>query len=294
MHFGSKKHQNCYDLKVHENEMASSNQEKYIGDIISDDGKNTANIAARKAKWFGIAGDILAILNAIPFGKYQTEAGIYMRNGMLINGMLTNSEIWYGITTDELKQLESVDEYLLRKILRGHSKTSIELIYLETGTIPIRYLLKARRINYLRTILNRDPSELTSRVYFAQKRRPVKDDWYIAVQSDLKELELMEENVKGMTKVIFKKCLKQKLLKAALNYLENIRLNHKKGSNLNYSKLECQSYLKWNDLNMTEKSLLFRLRTETTDVRTNFSSKYADTKELTTNYMYVIRPSIGS
>ena len=111
---------------------------------------------------------------------------------MLINGMLTNSEIWYGITTDELKQLESVDEYLLRKILRGHSKTSIELIYLETGTIPIRYLLKARRINYLRTILNRDASELTSRVYFAQKRRPVKDYWYIAVQSDLKELEKMK------------------------------------------------------------------------------------------------------
>ena len=134
----------------------------------------------------------MAILNAIPFGKYQTEAGIYMRNGMLINGMLTNSEIWYGITTDELKQLESVDEYLLRKILRGHSKTSIELIYLETGTIPIRYLLKARRINYLRTILNRDASELTSRVYFAQKRRPVKDYWYIAVQSDLKELEKMK------------------------------------------------------------------------------------------------------
>ena len=122
--------------------MNSSKQEKYIGDVITDDGKNTANIAARKAKGFGIAGDILAILDTIPLGKYRVEAGIYMRNGMLMNGMLTNSETWYGMSNDEEKQLELVDEYLLRKILKCHSKTSKELLYLETGTIPIRYILK--------------------------------------------------------------------------------------------------------------------------------------------------------
>ena len=110
--------------------MNDSKQEKYIGDIITDDGKNTANIAARKAKGFGIAGDILAILDAIPFGRYHIQAGIYMRNGMLINGMLTNSETWYGMLKEDINQLEIVDEYLLHKILKGHSKTSIELIVL--------------------------------------------------------------------------------------------------------------------------------------------------------------------
>ena len=97
-----------------------------------------------------------------------------MRNGMLINGMLTNSETWYGLKNDEYKQLESVEEYLLlRKILKDHSKTTIELIYLETGTIPIRYFIKARRISYLRTILKRDLNELTSRVYFESSEKAV-------------------------------------------------------------------------------------------------------------------------
>ena len=90
--------------------------------MITDDGKNTANIAARKAKGFGITGDILAILDGIPFGKYRIEAGIYMRNGMLMNGMLTNSETWYGMSNEEEEQLELVDEHLLRKILKCHSK----------------------------------------------------------------------------------------------------------------------------------------------------------------------------
>ena len=257
--------------------MGSSIQEKYIGDKITDDGKNTTNIAARKAKGFGIAGDILAILDEIPFGKYRVEAGIHMRNGMLVNGMLTNSEVWYGVTNDELKHLEMVDEYLIRKILNCHSKTSIELIYLETGIIPIRYLLKARRISYLRTLLNRDTSELTSRVYFAQKRRPIKDDWVLSVHDDLKELEFTEDDIKILKNYKFKKYLKTNLRKAAFRYLQNLRLSHSKGSQIIYNNLELQNYLKSRELSMKEKSLLFKLRTQMTDVRANFSSKYVTT-----------------
>ena len=167
--------------------MNDSNIEKYIGDLISDDGKHSANIASRKSKGFGIAGDVLAILNEIPFGRHRIEAGIYMRNGMLINGMLTNSETWYGLTMDDIRQLESVDEYLMRKILQAHSKTPLYLLYLETGTIPIRYIIKQRRLSYLRNILKRNNNELIKRVYDAQKRRPVKDDWFVTVSDDLKK-----------------------------------------------------------------------------------------------------------
>ena len=36
------------------------------------------------------------------------------RNGMLLNGILTNSEVWYGLKEDNYTALEKVDEYLLR------------------------------------------------------------------------------------------------------------------------------------------------------------------------------------
>ena len=78
LHIGNNKNnKKCYNLKVHEKDMRTSKQEKYIGDIISDDGKNTANIASRKAKGFGIAGYIMAIMDAIPFGKYKTATCVY-------------------------------------------------------------------------------------------------------------------------------------------------------------------------------------------------------------------------
>ena len=228
LHIGKKNH-SCYELKVHESKMNDTKQEKYIGDIIRDDGKNTSNIAARKAKGFGISGDITAILSEIPFGKHKIEAGLYMRNGMLINGMLTNAETWYGLTNDEMRELECVDEFLLRKILQGHSKTPLELLYLETGAIPIRYIIKARRLTYLRNILSRDKNELISRVYFGQKRKPLKDDWYLTVKNDLEELniQLSENELIRMPKNKFKKFLRAKISEAAFKYLQKLGSDHK-------------------------------------------------------------------
>ena len=70
-----------------------------------------------------------------------------------------------------------MDEYLLRGILKAHSKTPRAALYLETGCIPIRYLIMKRRIMYLHHILGKSPDELIHKVYMAQKSNPVKDDW---------------------------------------------------------------------------------------------------------------------
>ena len=47
--------QNCPELKVHDKVMNNSKEEKYIGDIITGDGKNEKNVLSRKSKGFGIA-----------------------------------------------------------------------------------------------------------------------------------------------------------------------------------------------------------------------------------------------
>ena len=51
----------------------SENQEKYLGNIISKDGKSTKNDAARKKRGTGIIIQIQSILEDICFGKYHFE-----------------------------------------------------------------------------------------------------------------------------------------------------------------------------------------------------------------------------
>ena len=65
---------------------------------------------------------------------------------MLVNGMLYNSEVWHSVSEEEFRMLETVDEYLLRALVDGHSKTSLEFLYLESGALPIRYIISSRRL----------------------------------------------------------------------------------------------------------------------------------------------------
>ena len=84
---------------------------------------------------------------------------------MLLNGILTNLEVWHPINNNQIKVLERVDLMLLRKTLKGHSKTPKEAFFLETGLLPIKYVAIQRRLMYLHTILSRPESELIRKVY---------------------------------------------------------------------------------------------------------------------------------
>ena len=104
---------------MHDKIIEDSEKEKYVGDIISRNGKPDENIAARRSKGFGIASDILSILDEVLIGSQRIEAGPCMREGMLLNGILTNSEVWIGLNENHYRELEQVDEYLLRRILNS-------------------------------------------------------------------------------------------------------------------------------------------------------------------------------
>ena len=97
------------------------------------------------------------------------EAGLRLRQAMLVNGCLFNSEAWYGVKESDMKLLEKVDESLLRGILNSHAKIPLEALYLETGALPIRFIIASRRLMYLHNILQRDSKELVRKIYNAQK-----------------------------------------------------------------------------------------------------------------------------
>ena len=50
--------------------MEEKDDEKYLGDIVSNDGINIKNIKARVNKGAGIVTRIMTLLEGIPFGKF--------------------------------------------------------------------------------------------------------------------------------------------------------------------------------------------------------------------------------
>ena len=260
--------------------METVSSEKYLGDIISSDGKNTLNIQERKRRGMVAVSQIMEMMNDLCLGQYYFDAGNLLRNSLLLSTMVSNSEAWYDLTSKEITDLESVDELLLRKLLSAHSKTPKETLYLETGNTPIKFILMARRLNFLHYILNEDENSLVRRFLQAQMEGSGRGDWINKVKSDLEELEMIMtlEDIKMLSKTGWKELVSRKVQNRAFNYLTDLKATHSKARNIQYQKLKLQSYLgsSVNNLTIQQKQFIFAARTRMLDVKVNFKTSEFD------------------
>ena len=89
IHVGKKG--NCPELKVHGSKMEKVSEDTYLGDVISDDGKNMKNIKKRISKGLGIISEIMNILEKVTLGKHYFTTAVLLRESLFLNGILTNS-----------------------------------------------------------------------------------------------------------------------------------------------------------------------------------------------------------
>ena len=121
--------------------MKKSKVGTYLGDVIAADGKLDERVNNRRSKGVGILSQITGILNSVSFGFYFFNISFTLREAMLLNGILFNSEAWNHITEKQVEILEDVDMMLLRKVMKANVKTAKEAFYLETGSLPIRFVM---------------------------------------------------------------------------------------------------------------------------------------------------------
>ena len=267
------------DIFEGESIIEEKEEETYLGDVISVDGRNMKNIKTRTNKGTGVVNRIMTILEGIPCGKQYFKVGIILRDSLLVSSMLFNSETWYNLTSKELELLETVDLALIRQLLKAPKGTPKELLYLELGIIPFRDLIIGRRLNFLYTILNENPSSLIYKFFEAQCKYQTKKDWVTLIEKDLEHLQLKSigfETIKNMKKKEFRKLVKQKIEEKTLEKFERLKQDHSKAKNLEHNKIIMQKYLQPNSENISkeESQLIFKLMSRMTDVKKNFKGKY--------------------
>ena len=267
------------DLFAHNKDMSSSDLEKYLGDLISSDCSNVANLSAKSAKGMGKISQIMNILNEVSLGVHYFEIAVRLREALFVNSIMTNVEALYGLTKENIEILEDVDKVLLRKIFSSHSKCPSEAFYLELGILPISYIIKGRRLMFLHDILKRKENELLSRFFHAQNLKPIRNDWCTTVKEDLKflNINLSFDEIKVMSKYSFKKIVKTKIRECAFyELMSKIEKNdHSKLKNILYQDLKMQPYLNSNLVNSNQAKQLFRFRTRMSNVKSNFKSMYS-------------------
>ena len=219
------------DVEDGEIKMESSIKEKYLGMILEKDGSNKANIQARISRGHAAINEIMMILEENYFGSYYFEVFSILRQSLFVNSVLSNSASWYNWKAHDVQKLLACEAVLMKRGLSTNNKTSHIMMYLELGWEPISYLLKSRRLLYLKYILNESNQSLIYNFLRAQWENPLRGDWIITVKDDLKELKLdcyTFDQIRLMSKDKFRSIVNTAVNKAAFQFLiEKKRLQSK-------------------------------------------------------------------
>ena len=271
IHVG-KNYETCPILKVHGTVMEDVSYDTYLGDIISGDGRNTLNIKKRVGKGLGIITQIVNLLNMINLGEYYFETVVLLRESVFLNGILTNAEIWYSLTREEIKELEDLDLTLLRKIFKVPFSTPSEAYYLELGILSIETIIKKRRINFFHYLVNRKYEEMLHSFFLTQFYNPTPGDWTEQAKLDFKDFDISLDfdMLKSKSKDTFKRLVKKKADEYELLRLTQKQEKHSKMENLYYTEMKLQRYMKAPGITTEEVQNIFRWRVRMSPFGENF------------------------
>ena len=258
--------------------MGVTDEQMYLGDIISSDGKPSKNVQARKNKSLGIINQIMDIMKSVFFGKYYFEVALVLRSSLLLSSILLNSEAWINLSDKDIRVLEKADEMLLSRILESDSNTSNTFKYLELGIYPLRFELMKRTVMFLQYILKQEKSSMIYQVFIATWENPIKNDFVKSCEKYLSvlDIKLSFKEIELMSKWSLKKIVKSKVEAAGLKYLLDEKSKQSKISHIKYEKLEIQGYLVGGNCSINISKLIFKARSKTLDIKAQQKWKYED------------------
>ena len=250
------------DMEDGEHKMESSKHERYLGMIISKEGNNKANIQARVSKGLGAISEIMPILDETFYGPYYFEMFTTLRNALFINSVLSNCAAWYNLKKEDIRRLENCEAMLMKRGLATNEKTSHVSMYLELGWVPIKYLIKSRRLMYLKYVLNENEHSMINMFLQAQLARPLRGDFVLLVKEDLCDLKLEYysiEQIKNLSKDQFRSLVNEAVNKMAFKELIEKKNLQSKIKHINYNGLRMQKYLKSNQITNNDAILILIL-----------------------------------
>jgi hypothetical protein len=167
------------------------------------------------------------------------------------------------LSSAHINLLEDCDKKLMRRIFEAEQGTPVKSFYLESSAWPFRFILMGRQLMYYWTILQKSESGLVGAVFNAQRDFPTEGSWISEVQGVLKSCEIhyTEEEIKKMSQFKFKKIVREKIQEKVLVYLVKLQNKHSKSVDLHLDS-KMQNYLRSDELTLSQKKLLFQLRSK--------------------------------
>lgn len=215
---------------------------------------------------------ILSIGQDRNFKNIEMEA-IWKLYDTCIVPLITYGAAAWDAKKSELRELDKIQESIVKRILMTPTSTPNATIYAETGLLDTEHIEYRERINTLIRIENGDNSNLKSILSDSRS------DWKEQTKEKLAELDI-PTNLILQPGATTKRIINNKIM----NHMKHKKITHAqdqskfqhltKGEN-NYS-FQRKKYM--NKLNRIQLSTIFKARTRMLDVKANFKSAHRDLK----------------
>ena len=266
-------------------EIGFCEEQKYLGFVISSTGDNMANIRAVRNKSNRIIRKIFQKLESLKLRKYYFECGVLFLNIMLRSSILYASETYYNLKEKEIRLLEIIEEFFMRKLLNTTKGCPISQMYLELGQMPARFHIYKMRCLFLKYILDQDQKSTIFRFFKLQMENKIRGDWVSTCMQNMKYLNINKslEEIRQMLSYTYKNMINKKCEEKAFDYLMSKRGS--KGSEIRYFKLKMADYLYPNEnLTISEQRRMFAVRNKMIlEIPSNFCSKENNTTKCICN-----------
>ena len=163
---------------------------RYLGTPLDQNGDNGVRIAAAVQKQKGALGPIRRMAKYIPSGKGGSRTATV---DTLCNvHLLYSTEVWDSWTDSQFRALEAprVQAYRYLQQRKHHEATELyhydEDILVEAKRVPIRYLIRRRRLVYFATLLAEAPPQLW---FLLDMCRTMQGSWLNLIVDDLAWLD---------------------------------------------------------------------------------------------------------
>ena len=180
---------------------------KYLGDLITNDGKNTKNLEARKLK---IQANPISINSMAASEILRKIEAKELHEKVNIAGLLCNAESW-NLNRGEKAELERIEVQALKYLFDLPAHTPTPAIIHTLGTLYTNHRVDQKRLIYIHRILNRSSDHWTKQALRVLDEMNI--GWGKSMKEALAEYDLPTDHntINNITRRQWIKLVKEKI-----------------------------------------------------------------------------------
>ena len=216
-------------LKLCKHEMKPSKAEKYLGDMISEDGLGEsahATVLGRKGQTLMATMEITSVVNDCRVTSVGgLVAGIQIWESSVIPFLINNCETWVELKPKTVKLLDDLQLKFLRILLATPTTCPYPTLLWDTGCLAMSHRIAQRKLLFYHHLVNLPADSLASQVAAIQERLG-----FPGLVHECKSLMKIYalSNIKSYSKVQWKNTVKKAIVTANQNDLSEKAKDYKK------------------------------------------------------------------